>query len=53
MRLPIRAALANLADGLKIRFSFRTDSMLVTGLTGEGDDGTDGAARGVDMGKIR
>src|SRR5271163_2345755 len=29
LKLPIRAALANLPGGLKIRFSFRTDSMLV------------------------
>src|ERR1700683_1478218 len=28
LRLPIRAALANLADGLKTRFSFSIESML-------------------------
>src|SRR5271156_5775381 len=35
-RLPIRAALANLAAGLKIRFSFRIDSILA-GLAGDFD----------------
>ena len=49
-KLPIRAAFANFVGGLKIRFSFRCDSIFVAGLTGEADAAAGSEARVVDMG---
>src|SRR5882762_6386406 len=42
LKVPMRAALAKPAEGLKTRFSFNIESMFVTALAGAWDDGTAG-----------
>jgi hypothetical protein len=50
LKVPIRAVFANFAEGLKTRFSFRTDSILCAGLAVERDDETGEVGARVDMG---